>query len=141
MPTTTALEVKRVPHSEDLLHPGDYVFIGKREPRRTFQSITLEPPADKYDGTIIGNAFRYWKWRLFGKKYEIKQIVEFVWPEIDTVIINCPDCNQPLATTGVHKIVSLDPLTIESTITCPYCRIRSFDVEAGKIIPVVYHAT
>ena len=138
---STALEVKRVSLSEDLLHPGDFVFIEKREPHRTFQSIPLEPPADKYGGTLIGDAFRYLKWRLFGPKYELKQIVEFVWPEIDTVIINCPECNNPIATTGIHKILSLDPLTIETTITCPYCRIRSFDIEKGKIIPVFYHAT
>jgi hypothetical protein len=129
-----ALEVKRVPLSEDLLHPGDYVFIGKREPRRTFHSVPLGPPSDTYGGTLIGDAFRYLKWKWFGKKYEMKQIVEIVWPEIDTVIINCPDCNQPLATTGVHKIVSLEPLTIETALTCPYTKTHSFKVTEGKII-------
>jgi hypothetical protein len=40
----TALEVKRVPLSEDLLHSGDYIFIGKRGPHRTFQSIAITAP-------------------------------------------------------------------------------------------------
>jgi hypothetical protein len=134
MPTTTAQEVKRVPHSEDLLRPGDFVFIGKREPHRTFQSIPLDPPADKPGGTLIGDAIRFWKWKLFGPKFELKQIVELVWPEIDTVIINCPECNQPLATTRNHKIVSLEPLTIETALTCPYTKIHSFKVVEGKIL-------
>ena len=122
----TALEVKRVPLSEDLLHPGDYVFIGKREPRRRFESKPLDPPTR--------GVFRYLWWKWFGKKYEMKQIVEIVWPEIDTVIINCPDCNQPLATTGVHTIISLEPLTIETPLTCPYTKTHSFKVAEGKIM-------
>jgi hypothetical protein len=125
MPTPTALEVKRVPLSEDLLHPGDYVFIGKRDPHRTFQSIPLEPPKG-WGRRLL--------WNLFGKKYELKQIVEFVWPEIDTVIINCPECNQPLATTRAHKIISLEPLTIETPLTCPYSKTHSFKVEQGQIV-------
>jgi hypothetical protein len=132
---TTALEVKRVPRSEDLLHPGEFVFIPKREPIRKFHSEPLGPPAAKYGGgTVVGDAFRYWKWRFFGKKYEIKQIVELLWPEIDTVIINCPECNQALATTGQHKIVSLEPLTIETPLTCPYTKTHTFKVEQGKIL-------
>ena len=121
----TALEVKRVPHSEDLLHPGEFVFIPKREPIRTFPSEPLEPPT--------GSLSRIW-WNWFGKKYEIKQIVELLWPEIDTVIINCPECNQALATTKNHKIVSLEPLTIETPLTCPYSKTHTFKVEQGKII-------
>lgn len=122
----TALEVKRVPHSEDLLHPGEFVFIPKREPIRTFHSEPLEPPTR--------GVFRYLWWKWFGKKYEIKQIVELLWPEIDTVIINCPECNQALATTGQHKIVSLEPLTIETPLTCPYSKTHTFKVAEGKII-------
>jgi hypothetical protein len=129
---STALEVKRVPLSEDLLHPGDFVFIGKRDPRRTFQSIPLDPPSIYADDLVKGFIKTIW-WKFFGKKYELKQIVEFVWPEIDTVIINCPECNQPLATTGSHKIVSLDPLTIETPLTCPYSKTHTFKVVEGKI--------
>jgi hypothetical protein len=134
MDSTTALAVKRVPHSEDLLHPGDYVFIPKRDPIRTFHSIPLEPPADKRGGTVIGDAFRYWKWKLFGPKYEIKQVVEFLWPEIDTVILNCPVCNSPCATTRNHKILSIEPLTLEIPLTCPYCKTNTFKVADGKIM-------
>jgi len=31
----------------------------------------------------------------FGKKYEMKQIVELQWPEYDVAIVNCPDCGSP----------------------------------------------
>jgi hypothetical protein len=114
-----------VSHSEDLLHPGEYVFIPKREPIRTFHSEPLAPPA---------GAFRRLWWNWFGKKYEIKAIVELLWPEIDTIIINCPDCNQALATTQRHKIVSLEPLTIETPLTCPYTKTHTFKVAEGKIL-------
>jgi hypothetical protein len=66
MPTAVALEVKRVPVSEDLLHPGDYVFVPKREPRRTFESVPLFPPT--------GTLRRLW-WNWFCPKYELKQTV------------------------------------------------------------------
>jgi hypothetical protein len=78
--------------------------------------------------------WRWLKWRVFSPKYEIKQIVELLWPEIDTVIINCPECNQALATTGQHKIISLEPLTIETPLTCPYSKTHTFKVAEGKII-------
>jgi hypothetical protein len=126
MPIPTALEVKRVPHSEELLHPGEFVFIPKREPIRTFQSTPIAPPS---------GLFRRLWWDLFGKKHEIKQIVELLWPEIDTVIMNCPKCNGPLATTRNHVIVRVEPLTIETPLTCPYCRTNTFKVAEGKIMP------
>ena len=125
MSPITAQEVKRVPHSEDLLHPGDYVFIGKREPRRTFQSIPLNPPT--------GRIRRLW-WKWFGKKYELKPFVELQWPEIDTVIVNCPDCNQAFATTQNHEIVSIEPLTLLHPLTCPYCKTNTFKINEGKIM-------
>jgi hypothetical protein len=129
----TALEVKRVPHSEDLLHPGEFVFIPKREPIRTFRSEPIEAP--KIDSLwTFPSVWRWLKWRVFSPKYEIKQIVELLWPEIDTVIINCPECNQALATTGQHKIISLEPLTIETPLTCPYSKTHTFKVAEGKII-------
>jgi hypothetical protein len=100
MPTTTAQEVKRVPHSEELLHPGDFVFIPKRQPAVTFHSVPLEP--SKGWG-------RRMRWNLFGTKYEIQKTVTPVWPDADTVILNCPICNRPFGTTAQHKITSTDP--------------------------------
>jgi hypothetical protein len=41
MQATTAQEVKRVPTSAELLHPGDFVFIPKREPIRSFESVSV----------------------------------------------------------------------------------------------------
>jgi hypothetical protein len=90
---------------------------------------------------------RLW-WTWFGKKYEIKQTIELQWPEYDAVILNCPHCNGPLATTAGHKIISLDPLTIETPIGCSYSRAKGIATEAreeertfafivrdGKVIP------
>ena len=43
----------------------------------------------------------------------MKEVVEIVWPDYDAVILLCPHCSQPIATTKDHRIVSLEPLTIE----------------------------
>ena len=132
-----ALEVRRVPTSADLSSPGDFAFVPKREPVRKFERIPLIAPK---------GFFRKIVWQLFGKKYELKQVIELLWPEYDAVILNCPHCNMPLATTPQHKIVSLDPLTIETPIACAYSRTQgiaknaaekqiAFQVKEGKIMP------
>jgi hypothetical protein len=120
-----ALEVRRVQHSEDLAKPGEYVFIAKRDPKVTVESNPLMPPSG------------FWRslwWSAFGKKVELKQIVEVQWPAYDAIIIDCPQCNQPCATTAKHAIVSVEPLTIETAVTCPYCRTITFKVTDGKLI-------
>ncbi|HEY2471056.1 MAG TPA: hypothetical protein VGI45_24890 [Terracidiphilus sp.] len=125
MPTTTAQEVKRVLHSEELLHPGDFVFIPKREATKRFESVPVQPPKGR---------IARWIWKHFGKKFELKPIFEEVWPAHDAIVINCPICNGPVATTNYHPIATLDPLTIEKPITCPYCRTFTFKVVEGKIM-------
>jgi hypothetical protein len=125
MDSLKALEVRRVPLSEDLSHPGDFVLIQKREPIRKIERTPIYPPS--------GFLKRIW-WNAFGEKYEVKQVIELLWPDYDTVILNCPTCNQPCATTKNHSIVSLEPLTIETPITCPYCRTNTFKVEEEKIM-------
>jgi hypothetical protein len=134
-----ALEVRRVPSSPDLSKPGDYYFLAKRPPIVTYERKALEAPEDN-GGTNTMYLLRLLWWKLFGKKYEMKQIVQFQWPEFDVAILNCPDCNQPLATTAKHKIVSIEPLTIESAVSCPYTKTFHFEVKEGKIIPIIYHA-
>jgi hypothetical protein len=121
-----ALAVKRVPSSADLLNPGEYVFIPKRQPIRTVQQIAIDPPK---------NRFRRLWWNAFGKKYALREVLELLWPEIDTVIVNCPVCNGPCATTRNHKIISIEPLTLEIPLTCPYCKTQTFKVEEGTMIP------
>ena len=74
MDSTTALAVKRVPHSEGLLHPGDYVFVGKRAPIRTVEQIAIDSPTNRFQ--------RLW-WNWFGKKYALREVLEMLWPEID----------------------------------------------------------
>ena len=76
MISTTAQEVKRVPRSEDLLHPGDFVFIPKRESVETYCSVPIPPPA---------GFFAHLKW-FFGPKTELKFEETPVWPDADTVI-------------------------------------------------------
>ena len=123
-----ALEVRRVPHSEELLHPGDFAFISKREPDIRVERIPLTPPT---------GFFKLLWWKLFGKKFELKQYVELRWPNYDAVIVNCPNCNQPCASTRTHKIVSLEPLTLEIPITCPYCKSVTFEINKGTLTPIV----
>ena len=119
------LPVRRVSASDELAKPGDFVFIQKRQPIITLERTPLLPPTGFFK--------RLW-WGWFGKQYELKQIVELLWPERDTVILNCPQCAQPLASTDKHKIISKEPLTIETPLTCPYCRTFTFKVMEGKII-------
>jgi hypothetical protein len=122
-----ALEVRRVTHSEDLLKPGDYCYVPKRAPIVTYERKPLEAPR----GLI-----QKIRWHFFGEKYEMKQIVELQWPAYDVAILNCPDCNSPFATTTHHKILSVEPLTIETAVTCPYSKDITFKVSEGKILPV-----
>jgi hypothetical protein len=49
--------------------------------------------------------------QFFGTKQEVNQFIELQRPEYDAIILNCPHCNMPLATTPKHTIVSLDPPT------------------------------
>lgn len=120
-----ALEVRRVKSSENLLHPGEYVFIEKRSPIIRTEREPLLPPT---------GFFRRMYWNLFGKKYELKQFVELLWPNYDAIILNCPDCNSPCATTAKHKIISIEPLTLEIPLTCPYCKTKSFAIKDGKLM-------
>jgi len=121
-----ALEVRRVPLSEDLLKPGDYVFLPKRAPIVSYERKPLEAPKGLVQQLL---------WHFFGKKYEMKQIIELQWPETDVAILCCPDCGGPLSTTKNHKIVSIEPLTIETPVTCPYNKNFTFTVSEGKIKP------
>jgi hypothetical protein len=128
-----AVEVRRVSLSEDLSRPGDYVFIEKRAPRIQVERLSLEAPKISH-GWLIPEVYAWVKWMLFGKKYELKQIVEFVWPDYDTIILNCPECNGALAMPSKNKIVSIEPLTIEFPLTCPYCKTKTFTITEGKLI-------
>lgn len=119
-----ALEVRRVSSSADLLNKGEYVFIEKREPKITIERTPLERPAGFWAGL---------RWDLFGRKYELHQIVEILWPEHDAIILNCPFCSLPIATTKRHKIISVEPLTLEIPLTCPYCKTASFDIKEGNV--------
>lgn len=138
MKALQAIEVRRVPSSADLTAPGDFAFIPKREPLRRLEQVPITPPR---------NFFKRLVWHFFGKKQEARQFIELQWPEYDAIILNCPHCNMALATTKTHKIVSLEPLTIESPIGCEYSRSKGiatkareqeeavvFLVKAGKII-------
>ena len=120
-----ALQVRRVKFSEDLLQRGDYFFVAKRQPNITVERVPVNPPQ--------GIVERIW-WKWFGKKEELKQIIEVLWPEYDAIIVNCPQCNQPCATKREYKIIAVEPLTIETPITCPYCRTITFKVIEGKLM-------
>jgi len=127
-----ALEVRRVQSSADLLVPGDYVFIPKREPKK----IVIKTPHVPPEGF-----FRRLFWDWFGKKYALREVLEALWPAFDTIILICPECKNAFATTERHKIFSVEPLTLSMPLTCPYCKTMSFDIKEGKITPIIYHAT
>jgi hypothetical protein len=66
------------------------------------------------------------------EKWKVNQYIELQWPEYDAVILNCPHCNMPLATTKTHKIVSLEPLTIETPIGREYSRAKGIATKARE---------
>jgi hypothetical protein len=123
MQSLQAFEVRRVPSSGDLTAPGDFAFIPKRESIRHLERVPIQPPR---------NFFKRLVWQFFGQKQEVRQYIELQWPEYDAVILNCPHCNMPLATTKTHKIVSLEPLTIESPIGCEYSRGKGIATKARE---------
>jgi hypothetical protein len=122
-----AVELRRVSSSTDLLRPGEYVFIPKREPEIIIERQSIGPPSGFFK-------WIWWKW--FGKRHELKQYIELLWPETDTVILNCPQCGGPCTTTKYHKIISIEPLTLETPLTCPHCGTNGFSIKDGKITSV-----
>ena len=92
------IAVRRVPTSADLEKQGDYVLVPKREPERRYE-------------TIAGFPSGFWQrlvWLITGRKPIVKEVVEALWPEYDAIILNCPKCNQPCATSKDHRIVSVE---------------------------------
>jgi hypothetical protein len=113
MDALLTLEAHRVPSSADLMKAGDYCLIEKREPIRKFEPVPVETPQGFVKQLI---------WTIFGKKQSYKEIIEIVWPDYDAIVMNCPHCNQPIGTSKDHRIVSIEPLTIEKPLACAYSR-------------------
>lgn len=123
MDSLQTLAVHRVPSSANLEKKGDYVLIPKREPVRRYEPVAGSPSG--FWARLI--------WIITGRKPLVKEVVETMWPEYDAIILNCPQCNQPCATSKDHKIVAVEPLTIDRPITCPYCRATPFKLTDGTL--------
>jgi hypothetical protein len=121
MEVPKSLDLRRVDSSADLASPGDFTFIEKREPIRIVTTKPIEPPKAFFKKLI---------WTFVGKKFEFTEQLETRWPEQDTIVLLCPHCSQPLATTKEHKIVSLEPLTLDKPLACPYSRARGISAQA-----------
>jgi hypothetical protein len=119
-----ALEVRRVKSSEDLLNPGEYVFIPARPPEITRYKKPIVAPV---------GFWKRFRWALFSKDYEIVETKNETWPPVDSVIIVCPQCSVPFASSKQHTVLSQEPLTISQPLTCPYTRDVTFDVVLGKL--------
>jgi hypothetical protein len=137
MEVPKSLELRRVSSSADLASPGDFVYIAKREPLKTVLMVPIDPPRGFFKRIV---------WNIAGKKFAVREELDPRWPEQDTIVLLCPHCSQPLATTKEHKIVSLDSLTLNKPLACPYSRSRgisaqadvstevSFEIVEGKIM-------
>jgi hypothetical protein len=132
-----AIDLRRVPSSADLASPGDFVYIAKREPMRTVVTRPIDPPRGFFKKLI---------WTLIGAKFDFREEFEPRWPDYDAIILLCPHCSMPLATTKRHTIVLLDPLTLDIPLACEYSRskgvsaqendgVASFAIQQGQIIP------
>ena|SRR3569832_1968025 len=134
MDAPQCLTVHRVPTSADLLQPGDYCFIAKREPIRTYETVTTERPSGFWRGLV---------WSIFGAKTTTKVTASPQWPECDTIIMQCPHCNQTIGTTKEHRILSVEPLTLDRPLACAYSRgaekgalpTIAFTIKDGNIMP------
>jgi hypothetical protein len=131
-----ALDLRRVTSSADLASPGDFVFIPNCEPSRKVVTRPIDPPYGFFKKLI---------WTVVGKKFDLREELEPRWPEYDAIVLLCPHCSMPLATTKSHHIVSLDPVTLDIPLACEYSRSRgvtgdendstaSFEINEGKII-------
>jgi hypothetical protein len=133
MDATQTLAVRRVSSSADLLKPGDYCFIPKREPIRTFETVTAERPKGFWRGLL---------WYISGAKTTAKITELPQWPDYDAIVMACPHCCQPIGTTKEHTIVSVEPLTLDKPIGCAYSRqgfntppTITFQIKDGNIMP------
>ena len=57
---------------------------------------------------------------------------------VNTIVIDCPFCEQPILTTFDHHITQRSPLTIDTEISCPYSRAavgvaHGFLIKEGNI--------
>jgi hypothetical protein len=85
------LGVRRVKFSEDLLNPGEYVFIAARPPEITAEKKAIVAP--------VGFLKTLWC-ALFSKKYELVETKSEAWPSVDSIIIVCPRCSVPYSVTS-----------------------------------------
>jgi hypothetical protein len=69
-------------------------------------------------------------------KCRTARLIEPTTGRLHWAILNCPDCNQPFATKKNHKIISIEPLTVETPVTCPYSKDFTFKVSEEKIMPL-----
>ena len=58
-------------------------------------------------------------WAFVRKKYEIIETKNESWSEVNSIIIVCPECKVPFASSKLHSIFSEEPLTINRSLTCP----------------------
>jgi hypothetical protein len=136
MDTFKALEVRRVATSPDIERPGDYCFIAKREPIRTYDTMTVERPRGIWTAILMALG-------IPATKRVTRETLLPQWPDYDAIVMACPHCGQPIGTTKEHRIVSVEPLTIDQPIACAYSRgagkfdtpTVAFTVKDGKIMP------
>jgi uncharacterized protein YbaR (Trm112 family) len=66
-------------------------------------------------GGVAGSPSGFWAriiWVISGRKPLVKEVIETQWPEYDAIILNCPKCNQPCATSKDHHT------TMETCFLC-----------------------
>ena len=92
------------------MRPGDFYFVRRIEE----QTVGQDEPQPFYGSTLIGDAFRWLKWKLFAEKKHVAEV------DVERVIISCPFDGLPIMTQDWHKIAKRRPLTIDGIIGCPY---------------------
>lgn len=99
------------------MNPGEFYF---------------RPNAIDVDEPLPKSFFARFFWKLTGRKPTHGIVI------LNTIVIACPFCAQPILTTFSHKITSRDPLTIDRQIACPYSKAEgthAFSIKDGNIMP------
>ena len=122
---TTAQEVKRVSTPDEPLHRGDVVFLQKREPIKTFESVPCRS-AERHRCALALATVR--------EQVRTEAGVRAGMAGHRHLRHALPHLQRPNGSHEASPITSLDPLTIDAPITCPFCSTFTLKVVEGRIL-------
>jgi len=128
---TTAREIDRteITEAETLVFEGR-VFSQTGKLTMNPGEFYFRPNAVPFEETAPQSFLARLLWKLTGRKANHGVKI------VNTIVIACPFCSQPILTSFAHQITSRDPLTIDRQIACPYSKAEgthAFSIKDGTI--------